>query len=197
MTRNAELFNQAGQIGREVVWAATFGRAFADSLQRPYGDVTFRQDDPRRVQNLTSVGSSMPETMSYDGNAQIIHVGSGTFGTVPERVWSYDVGGMVIVRHWFDYRKANPGGKKTSPLDRIFVSEWPIDWIAEFIEVLSSLRRVTDLEPAQAKLLDDVLDSPVFSESELRNEGVAFPKLAKDRRPRLALSGSEGQGTLY
>ena len=197
LTRNAELFNQASQIGREVVWAATFGLVFADAPQRPYGKVTFSQDDPRRVENLTSVGSSLPENMSYEADNQIIRVGSGTFGVVPERVWSYDVGGMITVKHWLDYRKANPGGKKTSELDSTFVSKWPIGWIAEFIEVLSALRRVTDLEPAQAKLLDDVLSGPLFSGPELENEGVAFPKLAKDRRPRLALSEGGAQGTLY
>ena len=196
LTSDGELFDGASQVGREVIWATTFGVAFANTPERPYGNVTFNPNDVRRVQNLTSVGSSMPDVISYNADDQIINVGSGSFGPVPERVWSYDVGGVNIVRHWFDYRKAKPGGKKTSPLDDMHVSVWPLDWVAEFIEILSALRRVTDLESTQAKILEDILDGPIFSMTELENEGVAFPQQGKDRRPRLALPEDDAQGTL-
>lgn len=59
--------------------------------------------------------AGLPENITYDETSQTVYLGTGTFGPVPERVWTYDVGGMKVVKHWFDYRKTNPGGKKSAP----------------------------------------------------------------------------------
>lgn len=90
-------------------------------------------------------------------------MGQGTFGPVTPRMWAYDVAGTNVLRKWFSYRKANPGGKRTSPLDDIHLAAWPREWITEFNELLTALRRITDLEPAQADLLDRVLAGPLLS----------------------------------
>lgn len=63
--------------------------------------------------------------MRYDAATQELHVGPAVSGAAPERVWLYDVGGMQVVRKWFSYRKADPGGRKTSPLDDTHADQWP------------------------------------------------------------------------
>ena len=185
LTADPDLFANAVILGRNLIWASTYGAAFADPEEgRPLGSIAYPDTDARRVQNLTPMRAGLPENITYDETSQTVYLGTGTFGPVPERVWTYDVGGMKVVKHWFDYRKTNPGGKKSTPLDDIHVSHWPIDWVREFNELLTTLRRISELEPEQAVLLDRILDGPTVSRAELAAEGVRFPASARDRRPR-------------
>ncbi|MGH3221602.1 MAG: type ISP restriction/modification enzyme [Streptosporangiaceae bacterium] len=188
LTVDADIFTTAVIVGRELIWAATYGAAFADPEQgRPLGLIAYSATDPRRVQNLTTIGTAMPERITYDQVGQRIHVGNGSFGPVPDEVWSYDVGGMKIVKHWFDYRKAEPSGRRSSPLDDINANEWPIEWIHEFNELLTALRRVTELEPQQKELLNQIVEGPTVTRADLAAEGVRFPASGRDRRPRYSL----------
>ena len=129
ITADPGLFAEATRLGEEVVWAATFGAAFSDPANgRPLNAIVFAEGDERRVQNLSPVGEELPSS-TYDAESQLIRIGDGSFGPVPARVWGYDVGGMKTIKHWFDYRKANPAGRKSSPLDKIDVKEWPLEWV--------------------------------------------------------------------
>jgi hypothetical protein len=94
---------------------------------------------------------------------------------------------MNVIRHWFDRRKAKPGGKKSSPLDEINVPEWPVEWIREFNELLTALRRISDFEPAQSDLLDRIMNVAMITRADLATEGIRFPENKKDRQPRYGL----------
>lgn len=202
LTADTSLWQEAVTVGREVVWAATYGQACAaPEAGRPEGTIAFAPGDPRRPKNLTPIGKEPPGTITYTESpgGGTVHVGQGTFGPVTPRMWAYDVAGTNVLRKWFSYRKANPGGKRTSPLDDIHLAAWPREWITEFNELLTALRRITDLEPAQADLLDRVLAGPLLTTKELAAAGVQFPQTSKDRKPRRTLlpgdTGSD-QGTL-
>lgn len=192
LTADVELWHEAVALGREVIWAATYGQACADpKAGRPEGSIAFTPDDPRRSKNLTPIGEGLPDKLAYtdrENGEGVLHVGQGTFGPVTPRMWAYKVGGMDVLRKWFSYRKANPGGKKTSPLDDIHLDSWPREWISELNEVLTALRRLTDLEPAQADLLDRILASPILTTKQLTTHGVQFPQGPKDRKPRRGLA---------
>ncbi|TDQ52999.1 type ISP restriction/modification enzyme [Actinorugispora endophytica] len=203
ITADPDLWEELVMVGSDLVWASTYGGAFADPRAgRPEGTIAFAASDPRRPKNLTPLGDGLPDRLAYtegeDGEGTL-HVGRGSFGPVTPRMWAYDVGGMNVIRKWFSYRKANPGGKKTSPLDGIHLDAWPREWITDLNELLTALRRVTDLESEQADLLDRVLSGPLITAGRLAAAGVRFPQAAKDRRPRygLATPGTEtGQGTI-
>jgi len=185
LTADRDVFEEAVTLGRELIWAATYGAAFADPSQgRLLNSIAYPATDARRVRNLTPIGAMLPERITYDGVGQTIYLGNGSFGPVTERVWTYDVGGMKIIKHWFDSRKANPGGRKSSPLDDIHVKEWPIEWVREFNELLTALRRISDLEADQADLLERIIVGPTVNRADLIAEGVRFPVSARDRRPR-------------
>jgi len=199
LTSDPDLFVRAAKLGRYLIWAATYGAVFADPAEgRPLGNTTYSTDDPRRVRNLTSVGVGLPEKITYDKAAQTIYLGGGSFSPVTERVWNYDVGGMKVVKHWFDYRKANPSGKKSSPLDSIHAAAWPIEWVREFNQLLTVLRRISELEPDQAELLARIIDGPIITQADLVSDGVRFPTNPKERRPRFSLHNEmdEQEGTL-
>ncbi|MEU3214046.1 type ISP restriction/modification enzyme [Nocardiopsis alba] len=201
LSTDPELWTTACELGRQVVWAATYGEAFADQAEgRPQGKIGFALTDPRRPKNLTPIGTDLPAKITYipadDGEGQI-RVGEGLFGPVTERMWNYDVGGMNVINKWFSYRKENPGGKKTSPLDDIHVETWPVEWITEFNELLTALRRVTETEEQQSEVLNKVLSGSILTLETLREKGVKFPESDKDRKPHHSLTSTATQEGMF
>ncbi|MGV9427247.1 type ISP restriction/modification enzyme [Streptomyces sp. NPDC003656] len=192
LTRNPETWLKAVALGSEAVWALTYGeRATAPEAGRPPKDVEFQAGDLRQVRYVTHIGATLPEKLRYDAETETLYVGEGAFSPVPGAVWSFDVGGMPVIRKWFGYRKASPNSKRTSPLDDIHVECWPDEWTEELVQMLSVLRRLTDLLPAQRDLLAEVLAGSVVTEAELLKVGI-LPVQESARRARRASALMEG-----
>ncbi|MEU4143278.1 type ISP restriction/modification enzyme [Streptomyces parvulus] len=184
ITRSRETWQKAVGIGAEVLWVSTYGARHADAENsRPADHVEFANGDTRQVRYLTHIGHSIPDKLRYDSETEVLYVGVGAFAPVPEDVWRFEVGGMPVLRKWFGYRKASPNSKKTSPLDDIHIDSWPSEWTTELIELLSVLRRLVDLLPAQRDLLAEVLTGPVVTEADLKSVGI-FPIPDATRKPR-------------
>ncbi|WP_329625311.1 N-6 DNA methylase [Streptomyces sp. NBC_01255] len=197
LTRDPGLWGRAVALGGEVMWASTYGHRRVDhDAGRKEGGIEFLPGDPRQVRYLTPIGRAVPEKMRYDVDTRTLHVGDGTFAPVPEAVWSYDVGGMHVVTKWFGYRKARPSSKRTSPLDDIHVDVWPAEWTMELIELLSVLRRLTDLAPAQSELLHEVLAGPVLTRSQMVASCVLPVKEASRKARRPAPNGLFGEDSI-
>ncbi|MEU0584323.1 type ISP restriction/modification enzyme [Streptomyces sp. NPDC006132] len=192
LTRVRALWERAVTLGREVLWASTYGECCADpSAGCPARRVGFAAGDERQVKYLRHIGDDLPEHLCYDAESGTLHVGAAAFAPVPEAVRGYDVGGMGVVNKWFGYRKASPTSKRTSPLDDIHVESWPHEWTTELIELLSVLRRLTDLAPAQAALLTDVLADSMVTVVDLTTAGI-LPVAPGVRKARHA-----GEDTLF
>lgn len=130
----------------------------------------------------------MPAAILYDEQRRIIVMGDGEFGPVPRQVWEYTVGGKNVIKSWFNYRKKDPGGKRTSPLDHIHPETWDPDWTREAIDLLTVLTRLVALEPAQADVLGRILASQLIPMADLSTAGVRWPTIPKDRKPHYSLS---------
>lgn len=192
ITEDAGLWSEAVKLGRTVIWLHTYGEALADDAEeRPLSDIRFPKADPRQPLSLNAV-TQMPEEMTYDAETQTLKLGTGEWGPVKPAVINYAVGGRNILKSWFNYRKKNPTGKRTSPLDDIHVEEWPSEWTVELIDLLTVLTRLVELEPAQADLLDRILAGPLATKDDLAERGVKWPTTRKDRAPR---RGGFGSGT--
>lgn len=183
LTADPQLWAEAVALGRQVVWLHTYGEAFSDPASgRPKGNVRYPSGDPRRPLNTRAVAASPPpDTISHDAATETLQVGTGSFAPVPTAVWEYDVGGMQVVKKWFSYRKANPGGRRSSPLDAIHVDRWPHEWTVELNDLLTVLRRLVDLEPAQKNLLDRIVAGPQITAEDLTSAGV-FPVPGRARK---------------
>lgn len=155
--------------------------------ERPRKNVRFAAGDTRQPLAIAPI-SAMPTSISYDNANCTVLVGDGTFRPVPPEVWNYEIGGRNVLKSWFNYRKATPGGKKTSPLDHVRVSEWDADWTTEFIDLLTVLTRLVLLEPEQSSLLERIVSGPVLSKDALAGLGVRWPQSDKDRKPRHAVT---------
>ncbi|MFF5968945.1 type ISP restriction/modification enzyme [Streptomyces collinus] len=182
LTRDPVLWSEAVGIGHEFLWAATYG----DVGSPPDGQesVVFPVGDRRQVRYETGIGSPVPDTLAYDTETATLRVGPGVFTGVPPEVWNYEVGGMNVVKKWFGYRKASPTSRKTSPLDDIHVTSWPSEWTEELVELLSVLRRLVDLAPAQQALTTKIVGSPVVTVADLTSAGVLPPQPGAARARR-------------
>lgn len=203
ITRNPELWSRAVELGREVIWLQTYGESFVDKAEgRELGNV--RAGWPAAAQPLAlEPVKELPVKHFYDDASHVIYFtgegGSrdGAWGPIDKAVFDYTVGGMNVVGSWFKYRKKNPGGKKTSPLDHIHVTEWPHEWTLEFTELLTVLTRLVALEPSQKSLLEEIMASDLLSVTDLADAGVQWPETRDDRKPRRVAKETAEQPTLF
>ena len=190
ITRDAALWQKAVELGREVIWLHTYAERYTDhAAGRETSNV--RSNWPLDAQPLSlKAVTTMPVKVQYDDmRKQVVFTDddggrNGAWGPVSREVFDYTVGGMNVIGSWFKYRKKNPGGKKTSPLDDIHVDEWPHEWTLEFTELLTVLTRLVSLEPAQAELLAQILGGALITRDELAGAGVRWPETRDDRKPR-------------
>ncbi|WP_181138687.1 type ISP restriction/modification enzyme [Streptomyces sp. Ru73] len=199
LTADRALWQEAVALGRRVIWAATFGERCADESDgRPVGgDGIWASAEPH-IEYVIPVGrDQLPTRVDYDASDRTLHIGSGVFTSVTERMRHYEVGGDNVLDRWLSRRSGRPAGRRGSPLDDIRTTEWQPAWSHELQEILAALRHLTDLEPAQAQLLERVLASPLITVQELcrRRILVVPPQAAKRRpvpRPEDMLPGLEG-----
>jgi Type ISP C-terminal specificity domain/N-6 DNA Methylase len=190
ITTDGALWHKAVALGRQVVWLHTYGESFTDDAKkRRKAGIRFPKGDDRQPLSLKPV-TKMPEEMSYDADTKTLRLGDGAWGPVTSAVIGYEVGDRNVLKSWFNYRKKEPTGRKSSPLDDIHVEEWPSDWTVELIDLLTVLTRLVELEPAQADLLERILAGPIITKDELAERGVKWPTTKKDRAPRRSPLGS-------
>jgi hypothetical protein len=193
ITRDRKLWREAVDIGREVVWLQTYGDRFVDpSKGRGKKPPRLGAGPPTVRVGIPDTEEGMPERITHDRAARVLHVGVGEIAPVSSRVWEYDVNGMRVVKHWLDYRKQKPAGKRTSRLDDIVATTWTPTMTTELLELLNVLSRCIELEPRQEHLLDRVVAGPLVNVTELIVAGV-LPVMASAR----AIPKLEPQQSLF
>jgi len=182
LTRDATLFSQAAEIGREVIWLHTFGERMADAAKgRPKAPPRL---PPAERPTITAEGAisndvgEMPDSISYDGKAQRLMVGNGWIENVPLSVWNYEVSGKQVILQWFSYRRKNRvrpamGDRRpASMLSAIQLEVWPAEYTTELLNLINVLGRLVALEPLQKDALDRICLSTTFTHEELTNHGA-------------------------
>ncbi len=162
LTADAQLFADAAEFGRELLWLHTYGERFAEGR------------GPLLVPSIVVEGEltlpEKPSDIKYDAVKQSVKVGGGAVSGVKPEVWAFAVSGMQVVKKWLAYRTAKGAGRaagSSSPLDHIRPTEWPDEWTTELRELLSVLQRTFDLQPDGVELLDRILAGPLIKASDL------------------------------
>lgn len=195
ITANSVLFQRAVTLGNEIVWLHSYGDAFADASQgRPSKDVRLPDGHPNQPLSQTAV-TDLPEEMHFkldpssEGDtAGVLWIGDGSWGPVQEGVYNYSVGGKNVLKSWFNYRKKDPGGKKSSSLDDISAQSWPSEWTRELTDLLTVLTRLIQLEDEQQELLEAILAAPLITREVLAGE-THWPSLPSQRKADYARLG--------
>jgi hypothetical protein len=194
LTADGDLFGTAVEVGMRVLWLHSYGERFADpSADRPSGPP--RLPEVRRpliVQAIPHDEAGMPKDIEYDSATRTLHVGAGEVAPVEPTAWAYEVSGMRVVKRWFDRRKKDPDGRRSSPLDDLVPRRWEASWSTELLELINVLTLLADLEPEQEQLLDAIAEGPLVSVADLTDAGV----LPVGDRPTVEQPPKPGRDTL-
>jgi hypothetical protein len=142
VTADRLLWDQAVVIGAHAVWLQTYG----ERGRHPEGHVRIRDTDAEHPRYDKPVGSTMPTGLTYDPDTQTLCLGDGQWSGVSEEVREYTIGGRNVIDSWVGYRRADPAGKRRSPLSEMVTTAWPAEWSIEFSELLSVITQLVDLE---------------------------------------------------
>ena len=195
ITADTDLFKEALQLGRRVLWLQTFGERMHDAAQgRPLGPPRLPGGNAPVVPKegtISSKPSETPDTLHYDAVKHRLLVGSGFIDKVLPAVWEYEVSGKQVVVQWFSYRKKHRerpiigDRRQPSPLGDIQPDHWLPEYTTELLNVLNVLTMLVQLEPDQAALLDRICKGALISEDDLRAAGAfASETVAKRSKPK-------------
>ena len=178
LTADRDLFAEAVELGREVVWLHTFGERFADS--RPPSAPRVEKDEPTIPAEgaLPKTLAAMPHELDYDAPARRLKIGAGYIANVSPAVWAYEVSGKIVLKQWWSYRRQDrskpPMGDRRPPseLSAIQPDAWLPEYTTELLAVIRILTRLVALEPRQADLLARIVDAPTLSADALNATGA-------------------------
>ena len=172
LTADPELWERAVQLGKQVVWLHTYGERGEPLPGMKYLHQLPEGADYTLPTPTVDMGKTMPEkkpsfspdpvTGSLSEEENIPVTGTVSFGqarceNVEKRVFDYTVGGNQVLGLWAKYRLKKPVVRRSSSLNDIVQREWPDAWSEEYERLLYTLTHLVHLEPAQEKLLDEVL----------------------------------------
>lgn len=164
LTRSHELFARVAALGHELIRIHSFGERDLEN-DAPRGEV-----EPSRARCVRAVSpdpNAYPADYAYNAESETLRVGDGEFAPVAPQVWKYSVSGLNVVDSWLGYRKKEPRGKKSSPLDDIRPQSWTAALTDELLEVLWTLEKTLEREPQAEALLREVLAGNLVNANEL------------------------------
>ena len=182
MTADADLFAEAVEIGREIIWLHCFGDRFADpDAGRPGGPPRMPEGERPFISKDGAISTRpecFPNRIEYDTAARRLKVGDGFIDNVPPAVWEYEVSGKQVLVQWFSYRRHDRSrpiiGDRRPPsaLERVQPDIWLADYTTELMNVLHVLGRLVALEPHQADLLSRICGGLLMNADDLRSCGA-------------------------
>ena len=177
ITADPGVWVDAVEVGRRVLRLHTFGKTSGPARLRGKNTPVVMQPIP---------ATPIPDTMAYDPVTQVISIGEGRIGPVLPEVWGYAVGRLPVLQKWFTYRRANPPGRKGSPLDEIRATAWEQSRTDELLTLIHTLTMVVAEHAGQEQLLARVVAGPLVTADALRQAGVLPPPdTARKRIPRV------------
>lgn len=172
LTADVALFFEAVALGREVIWLHCYGERFADpTSDRPKGPPRLPPADAPRIPAggaIPGAPEPLPDVIDYQPEHRRLIIGKGFIDNVSPEVWDYEVSGKQVLRQWFSYRKLDRSRpiigdrRPPSPLDKIQPDHWLAEYTTDLMNLLHVLGRLVRLEPAQADLLQRILDKPLL-----------------------------------
>lgn len=164
LTKDAALFAQVGDVGARLLWLHTYARRF---VPKGYHAGQVPKGKARCVKPVPGDAANYPEKYAYNEVTKKLRVGAGEFAPVQPAVYEFEVSGLKVVQSWLRYRMKRGHGRKSSPLDDIRPERWTNQFTTELLELLWVLEATVEQYPAQARLLERVLEGPLFTEDEL------------------------------
>lgn len=195
VTASSGLFDEAAEVGREVIWLHTFGERLNEG--RPPGAPRVAVGEPTipAAGALPKALDAMQHDLDYDAAARRLKIGTGFVANVSPQVWAYEVSGKRVLSQWWSYRRQDrskpPMGDKRPPSDlsKMQPDKWLPEYTTELLNVLRVLTRLVTLEPAQDELLRRIVEGSTIDADTLRAGGALSHCSAEERSEE---DGEEG-----
>ena len=162
ITKNADLFTAAANLGERLIWLHTYGERCVPPGKKagklPSGRARIEVGVPQSE-------TDYPEDFAYDAIKQELRVGKGVFSGVRPEIWAFSISGLEVVKSWLGYRMRKRSGKSSSPLDAIRPSAWHFD--DELLDLLWVLDHTIDLLPEIDALLGQILAGELWRAGEM------------------------------
>jgi len=97
-----------------------------------------------------------PKKISYDLKSEMIRLDDFEYCMLPKEVWEFKANGLQIVKSWLENRKANPKGRRSSPLDDINEENWIFN--EEFVKMIADVSAVIEAKKLVIPLLQKVAE---------------------------------------
>jgi len=152
LTADPVLFDDAGEIGRRLVFLESRGRRFARAGWRlPHGVA-------RITRAIPDAEPDCPEAVEWVEADEEVRLGVGAVAPVSRDVWMFEASGYEVVQEWVRRRLSRPRGRTSSDLDQVRAVAWTVTVQLEFLETLHIVEEIVgDLTPRAAGVLDDIL----------------------------------------
>lgn len=182
LTADPKLFNEALQLGRRVIWLHTYGERFTSRKEgRRKGPPRLPKSKAPRIPAkgaIPDTPDAMPESMEYDLVKRRLRIGGGHVSRVTPEMWTYEVSGKNVLRHWFSCREKNrakpiiANRRPPSKLNEIYPDHWLAEYTSDLIDLLNVLGLLVELEPQQADLLERICSGDLLSRETLEDAGA-------------------------
>ncbi len=160
ITADPELFFTTSYLGKELIWAHSFGKRFVPEGETegniPRGKAKVKCAIPLDPGNY-------PEDYHFNEGKETLYIGDGAIAPISSEVWDFQVSGLKPLAKWLDYRMKNPAGKKSSPLDKIFLKEWPHNFTEELLRLIWILEFTVEKQQELNLSLNEVLANDLLS----------------------------------
>ena len=75
---------------------------------------------------------------------------------MPNEIWDFKSNGIHVVKSWLDNRKAEPKGKRSSPLDKLNEQHWIYN--EEFVKMIADVSAVIEAKKLVMPLLQQIVE---------------------------------------
>ena len=174
VTKNAQLFRQATELGKQLIWLHTYALRFKDKKQNRNTKI------PKGRAEILEAITENPDKFFYKSTGKELHIGNGRIGRVDSEVWNYEISGLKVLQSWLGYRKQNRKGKKSSELDEIRPLQWSPDMTTKLITLIWILEATLCMETDLENILQTVIKSECFNIDELPK-----PSPSQSKPPKL------------
>lgn len=161
LTKDATLFSRAVKIGQRLIWLHSYGERLV-----PQGQIRGKIP-PGSTKCVAPISChAFPDDFNYNEDTKTLSVGEGIFTPVLPEVYNFEVSGFKVVSSWLKSRIKGTN-RRSSPLDNMRPECWTLEYTKELLNLLWILEATLAIYPEQKILLEDLLEAPLFTASEL------------------------------
>lgn len=168
ITADAELWAEAVEQGRYLLWLHTYAERLVDPDEGRGAHVPM-VDGLGWSQEVAELPQDS-SNIEYDPEKGTLEIGDGIVTGVRPEVWEFSISGMQVVPKWLGYRTRKGAGRATSSdsaLDKIRPDKWADEWNDELLDLLRILTITVNRHESLADLLARICDGELISADDL------------------------------